>query len=497
MDQIKKKVLLGEWLLLAVLLFLGWRLRFRSLYFAMQISEFLLLMAVLERGVWIDWSARDLLAVACAMLFDNVVLHLLRLDTPAFLHIVPFLFLLSLELLVLVRGVWRRKRGYGILVGYGVLCCLAALFVYRQWERFILDYYLVREGVYGFPVKAIYLLVCMAIGAVLLLFLLHWLNMFLGKWLQKVQEYSATYVEIDRSIVLVLLLTLGTLLMRELVRILTWYLPPDNELHLLPFLPLENSYDIPLLLIGFSVMIVLIQVIYIRLLVKSISMKEEMRLQEKDLHDLAEYNHELENHMDDMRGIRHDIKNMFLIMGGFVDRSNDQEMKAFYAENIVPFADIELRKNDLYGKLACIRSEGMKSFLYFKVMQGIEQNVPIDLQVQLVDIDNTFGMGQTDLIRILGILIDNGVEEAKSCKGRVAVSLKEKEQEYLFAVSNTVRPRTKEKGVAAGITDKGPGRGNGLLIAEKLIGKYRNVLLNSYFREEEFVQCLRIAKTKT
>ena len=128
------------------------------------------------------------MAVACAMLFDNVVLHLLRLDTPAFLHIVPFLFLLSLELLVLVRGVWRRKRGYGILVGYGVLCCLAALFVYRQWERFILDYYLVREGVYGFPVKAIYLLVCMAIGAVLLLFLLHWLNMFLGKCLENTKR---------------------------------------------------------------------------------------------------------------------------------------------------------------------------------------------------------------------------------------------------------------------------------------------------------------------
>lgn len=496
MDRIEKKILLGEWFLLAVLLFLGWRLRFRSLYFAMQISEFLLLMAVLKKVLWMDWSVRDLLAVACAMLFDNVVLHLLHLDTPAFLYVVPFLFLLSLELLVLVKGVWRRKRGYGILVGYGVLCCLAALFVYRQWEQFILDFYLAREGAYGFLVKAIYLLACMAIVAVPLLFLLHRFHMFLEKWLQKVQEYSVTYVEIDRSIVLVLLLTLGTLLMRELVRMLTWYLPPDNELHLLPFLPLENCYDIPLLLIGFSVMMVLIQVIYIRLLVKSISVKEEMRLQEKDLRTLAEYNRELENNMTDMRGIRHDIKNMFLTMGGFVDRSKDAEMKAFYAEHIVPFAKQELQKNDLYGKLSCIHSESLKSFLYFKIMQGIEQDVPIDLQAQFADADNTFGMGQADLIRILGILLDNAVEEAKSCEGKVMVFLKEKEQEYLFAVSNTVRRQTREKGVAAGTTDKGPGRGNGLLIAGKLIGKYRNVLLNSYFREEEFVQCLRIAKTK-
>ena len=68
------------------------------------------------------------------------------------------------------------------------------------------------------------------------------------------------------------------------------------------------------------------------------------------------------------------------------------------------------------------------------------------------------------------------------------------EREYLFSVSNTVRRQIREKGVIAGTTDKGLGRGNGLLIAEKLMRKYKNVLLNSFFKEEEFVQCLRIEK---
>jgi len=236
------------------------------------------------------------------------------------------------------------------------------------------------------------------------------------------------------------------------------------------------------------------QIIYIRLLVKTISVKDDMRLQEKDLRKLAEYNRELEKNMEAMRGIRHDIKNMFLTMGGFVDRSNDEEMKIFYEENIVPFAKQELQKNDLYMKLACIHSESLKSFLYFKIMQGIEQGVSIDLLVKLADGDDFFCIGQIDLIRILGILIDNALEEAKACKGTVVISMGENEREYLFSVSNSVRRQTREKGVAAGTTDKGLGRGNGLLIVDKLVKKYRNVLLNSFFKEDEFVQCLRIGK---
>lgn len=181
-------------------------------------------------------------------------------------------------------------------------------------------------------------------------------------------------------------------------------------------------------------------------------------------------------------------------MGGFVDRSNDEEMKVFYKENFVPFAKQELQKNDLCMKLACIHSESLKSFLYFKMMQGIEQRVSIDLLVQIGDTNDILCMEQIDLPRILGILMDNAIEEAKACSGTVVIAIKENEREYLFSVSNTVRRQIREKGVIAGTTDKGLGRGNGLLIVESLIRKYRNVILNSFFKEDEFVQCLRIEK---
>lgn len=494
MDRVKKKVLLAELLFQAFLLYLGWRLQIRSLYFAVQISEIVLLTAVLKSMPLLELSVNDLAAMTAFMLLNQVVLLYFRLCTPALVFVIPFLILLLPELLVLVKGLRRRKRGYGIAVGYAVLCCWGVLGVYRKWERCFLDYYLAREGEFVFAVKAVYLSACILVAAIFVLLPVRWLGAFMRRRLVRLQEYSMTYTEIDRSVIMVLILTLIALSMRDLVGILAAILPENNEVHLIPFWPAYSTYDIPLLWIGFFIMMVLIQVIYIRLLVKSISMKEEMRAQEKDLHQLAEYNRELENNMEDMRGIRHDMKNMFLTMGGFVERSNDEEMKVFYEENIVPYARQELQKNDLYVKLACIRSESLKSFLYFKIMQGIEQNVSVELQIQFADTGNIFCIEQIDLIRILGILIDNAAEEAKSCEGTVVISLKENEREFLLSVSNTVRRKTMEKGVMAGTTDKGPGRGNGLLIADKLIRKYRNVLLNSYFREDKFVQCLRIGK---
>ena len=153
-----------------------------------------------------------------------------------------------------------------------------------------------------------------------------------------------------------------------------------------------------------------------------------------------------------------------------------------------------LNSYDLYMKLSHIHDESMKSFLYFKIMQGIDQDVDMDLQIQLGNTDESFCMGQINLIRILGILLDNAVEEAKICNGTVVTSIKEDEREYVFSISNTVRSQTRERGVIPGTTDKGLGRGNGLLIVNKLIRKYKNVILNSFFKEDRFVQCLRIAK---
>lgn len=478
MDKIKKKTFLSSLLIFAIILFAGWKLRSRNLYFAMDVCEVLLLAAILKVSPQLELSVNDLIVMASVMMLDKVILPYLYIPEHTHPRIIPFIFLLSLELLLLFRLIHKRKHGYGVIIIYTTAICWIALSLYRKGEQLIYSYLFVREDGNVSVWKALLIPVGILIMSAFVLMIIRCVNICVKKRLQAFREYSIKYSEIDRSIILVMALTFFSLMMTELVSSV-----PD-----------DSTYGLPLLWIGLCTVIVMIQAVYIRLLVKSILVKEEMSLQENDLRQLTEYNRELENNMENIRGIKHDIKNLFLTMGGFVDKSSDEEMKAFYAKNIVPFAKQELQKNDLYIKLADIHDESMKSFLYFKIMQGIDMHVNMDLQVRFDNTNANFCIGQIDLIRILGILLDNAMEEAKICNGTVEILIREDEREYVFSISNTVRRQTKEKGVAAGVTDKGLGRGNGLLIVDKLIRKYNNVLLNSYFKEDKFVQCLRIEK---
>lgn len=63
-----------------------------------------------------------------------------------------------------------------------------------------------------------------------------------------------------------------------------------------------------------------------------------------------------------------------------------------------------------------------------------------------------------------------------------------------FRIFNAVRPETRARGVIEGTTDKGLGRGNGLIIARRIIDKYGNLMLNSYFTEEGFIQNLTLLR---
>lgn len=478
MDKVEKKIFFCSLLFFVFILFIGWKFRMRNSYYAMDICEVLLLTAILKVVPLLELSLNDLIVMASIMLVNKIALPFLYISRYSHPRIIPFAFLLLLELYVLIRLIHKRKHGYGIVIAYAVVSCWIALSISRRCALLLYSHFFIEEDNDSIIQKGLYVLAGIIIISFIIFFVLQCLSVFTNKWIQIMQKYSMKYREIDRSVMLVMILSYFCLIMTELVSFI-----PDN-----------NTYAVPLLWIGLCIVIVMIQIVYIRLLVKSISVKEEMRLQENDLQQLAKYNYELENNMEDIKNIRHDIKNLFLTMGGFVDKSSDEEMKVFYAENIVPFAKQELQKSDFYMKLANIHDESMKSFLYYKIMQGIEQNVDMVLQIHLDNTDNSFGMGQIDLIRILGILLDNAIEEAKICNGTVKISIKEDNREYVFSISNTVRQQIRERGVIAGTTDKGLGRGNGLLIVNKLIRQYKNVLLNSFFKEDSFVQCLRIEK---
>lgn len=468
-------------MLLLISILLSWVMRMDRHHFIYDMGCCLVILIALTQIPLLKMQNKDYFLIGSILLSAKLILPYLYVRGDDIPRTVPLLLILMMVLLIrqcVIHSKAEYKGGYGCIIAYtSGVCLVAALLYNRAWQMFF-DLYLMWQQ----ELSAIMKIICFAgyliVVGLLTFAIVRGLSYIVRKWLVSVQEYSVKYKEIDRSVILVTILTLCCLLLTEL----------------LTYSAYDNDYALPILWIAMCILVLMIQLVYIRLLVKSISLKEEMRLREDDFEELARYNQDLEQNMEDLRAVRHDIKNIFLTMGGFVEQSGNEEMQAFYRETIMPFADQQIRKTDLQTKLALIHDESMKSFLYYKILQGMEQGGNVELQIQAEHISANYGMAQTDLIRILGILIDNAVEEAMTCQGMVTIQMKEEISENVFVVRNTTREQIRKRGIAAGTTDKGRNRGNGLMIVNKIIERYHNVLLNSYFKGDEFVQYLRIEK---
>ena len=133
----------------------------------------------------------------------------------------------------------------------------------------------------------------------------------------------------------------------------------------------------------------------------------------------------------------------------------------------------------------------MKGFLYEKVLLALSQNVEISVEIgEDIAIECPY---MNDLIRALGIFIDNAIEAVKEEeKGRVLIRI-EKKDGILFWIENTC---TKEVDISQifekGYSDKGEGRGNGLSWVKNMIEKHDDLYHECRIFDGEIIQILEM-----
>ena len=237
--------------------------------------------------------------------------------------------------------------------------------------------------------------------------------------------------------------------------------------------------------------VMMLQLSFLILIFRITWLKDNLKNKSLENQSLAAYSSNLEKNINDIAHIKHDIKNIFLTMGNFVEKSGIKEMQEFYQEKINPFASDEIAKSDLYAKLAGIDNEQLKAFLFYKISQAIKRGVDVELDILFPSINSNEenSIEFVDLVRILGILLDNAIEECMELEnGSISIKITRNSELVSYMISNFVRDEVKEMGIRAGISTKGQNRGKGLVNVCNIIDKYDFVTLNSYFRDGYFVQ---------
>lgn len=235
-----------------------------------------------------------------------------------------------------------------------------------------------------------------------------------------------------------------------------------------------------------------IQFYVLLMLLKFAEAKKKYTQEHMEHEHLRLYHQDLKESMSQISKMNHDIKNVFLTMNHFVDRSNDEEMKEFYNKQLVPFAMETVQKYDLHQKLEWIQDEALRAFLYYKVVQALQNDIAVHLEIGEQN-KAYYGMPFIDFIRILGILIDNAIEEvAYIPNGKITIKMVQNNEMGSYMIQNTIRETQKKQGVVVGTTTKGLGRGKGLVIVKEIVDTYQEVVLNTYMTEDQFTQSLVI-----
>lgn len=263
---------------------------------------------------------------------------------------------------------------------------------------------------------------------------------------------------------------------------------------LLPFAFLwvgATSGRLRALMIIFQFMFFAFQLAFLYLIYRMSEYRTTLTFLEKNQNSQESYYHELNTNLQDMENLRHDIKNLFLTMSGFVARSDDDEMKAFYREKIYPFALNEVEHNYQFSRLYEIPDETLRAFLYTKLSQANVHGSPPILDIKLNAEQFFIGVDIIDLTRILGILLDNAFEECSDCTGTVELKIRNLNDRVSYCISNPICP-----GHTVKITESSkPGHmGRGLNIVHGILDCYPQAALNTYNDGKTFVQALNIGR---
>ena len=221
------------------------------------------------------------------------------------------------------------------------------------------------------------------------------------------------------------------------------------------------------------------------------NMKAEMRRQELT----RSYISGLEYMVDEMSAFRHDYKNILSTMAGFIHENRMDELREFFERQIQDAVPDKESKGQAWSSLRNVETMELKGFLYEKVLTAMSRNVAV--QVDIRRDTRVCCKNMKEIIRILGIFLDNAIEAAEDCDpaGAVYIRLDQTDRGVMIRVENTYKEKPElSKMYEKGWSTKGEGRGNGLYRTKEMIEKQENLYHQCRIEDDRVIQTLEIGQ---
>ncbi|MTD41839.1 GHKL domain-containing protein [Erwinia sp. CPCC 100877] len=246
-----------------------------------------------------------------------------------------------------------------------------------------------------------------------------------------------------------------------------------------------------LFFVGYLVVMLVVFFFYINAIRNQYKSKQK----EAEYVAMRQYMESMEMQYKDIRKFRHDYQNILSSLDDYILGNDYNGLKEYYVKYIKPSSETISKSNFKLDALGNIHVRELKSILVLKLMSAQESE--IDVSVEVKEVIKNIPVDPVILIRIMGIILDNAIEEVETLgNGLLSVALFEDETALQIIVKNTCReaiPRIHQL-KKEGFSTKGEGRGLGLSNMADLINDCGNILSETIIEKDAFVQRLILNK---
>jgi len=232
---------------------------------------------------------------------------------------------------------------------------------------------------------------------------------------------------------------------------------------------------------------------------RSIENKHQIEQRKAEQDALLRYTAEIEKQSTDMRKFKHDYQNILVSFGTFIEERDLNGLTTYFEEKVEIVSKKILEQNFTLSHLERVKVKEVKSILINKVITAQGLGVPLQLTVETDIVE--LPTNTVSLVRMLGIVLDNAIEEVMAIKDTTPTALMEI---HLFedvegttmVVSNTCRPNMPplHRLKTTGFSTKTEGQGLGLVNLSELAMNEPNTSLQTLITQGTFVQKIAIGR---
>lgn len=236
-------------------------------------------------------------------------------------------------------------------------------------------------------------------------------------------------------------------------------------------------------------MVVVVSQLFFSLFVYSINKKiQQDKLSLQQINDLKIYTQQLESSQRSLRKFKHDYQNMLLSLKLSAKKSHDKEL----IDKLAEYSSKTLEDKVLwqFNDVDNVKDELLKSLFISKLNRIFQNNIQYSFECRIVIENLSNKYNSFDIVRILGIVYDNAIEESLEFgdEAKIDTMIYQENGELEIEIRNRYRDTdlTIQDMKKSGFTTKKNHDGLGLANIEELSQSYNDIFINYQIKDGWF-----------